>query len=294
MPNCSIPYISINPAYICTYNRPEYNRSRTLKERNNERNLANNNNNGKVSKKAKKSMEKAINWMLYEAKEKLLYPNSNKIRFKFKIAFVTLTLSSSQSHTDNYIKKNLLQPFLDKARKKWNVTNYVWRAERQKNGRIHFHIILDQYIHWNELRNEWNKIQAKNGYMNEFREKFGHKNPNSTDIHSVYKIKNIARYLAKYITKEEKNKKVEGRLWGLSYSLSCLKNASEMIDSKISAELEKIWSKFKSKVVKRDYVEICYVGIKEWFELDLKLLKRVMDEYLSACRQVKPACLHVT
>ncbi|GAH86291.1 unnamed protein product, partial [marine sediment metagenome] len=47
---------------------------------------------------------------------------------------------------------------------------YVWRAEKQENGNIHFHFIVDNFIPWNELRNTWNRIQQNLGYISRFSE----------------------------------------------------------------------------------------------------------------------------
>ncbi|GAH42212.1 unnamed protein product, partial [marine sediment metagenome] len=111
---------------------------------------------------------------------------------------------------------------------------YLWKAEKQKNGRIHFHIITDKFIPWNELRNVWNKHQQTLGYVTGYREdrqlwhRDGFKyapqyaprwdlaaqkkayreglrtdwdNPNSVDIHGTRHIINLKAYFSKEISK---------------------------------------------------------------------------------------------
>ena len=112
----------------------------------------------------------------------------------------------------------------------------VWRAEKQKNGNLHFHLLTDKFIPFLELRDVWNRITEKLGYVSRYRDEMrnfhangfnvrkdllpnwnyrsqvrayreGTKNdwqsPNSTDVHSVRKILNLKAYLIKYLTKDE-------------------------------------------------------------------------------------------
>lgn len=151
-----------------------------------------------------------------------------------KPTFVTLTLPSQQQHDDNYIKKYLLDNFTRKAKRDWNVKHITWRAEPQKNGNIHFHLLFDHYVDWKLIRGNWNRILAKKGYIKQYQNnmKEFHKNgftprpelfkywsleaqkkayqhgidtnwtnPNSTDIHALYNIKSVGSYICKYMTK---------------------------------------------------------------------------------------------
>lgn len=193
-----------------------------------------NRHNGKISLIAKRKIKSGLDYMLFLAKPKKL-PNSRGGKKRtFKIVFITLTLSSDQVHTDQVIKRELLNQFLIEAKKKWGVTLNLWKAEKQKNGRIHFHFITDKTIDKNELRNVWNRIQQKLGYVTRYREaqnlwhrdgfKYNPKyaprwdyaaqkkayeeglrtdwdNPNSTDIHSVRHVINLKAYFSKEISK---------------------------------------------------------------------------------------------
>jgi hypothetical protein len=194
----------------------------------------NNRHNGKVSLIAKRKIKNGLDYMLFLAKPKKL-PNSRVGKKRsFKLNFITLDLSSDQVHSDQLIKRYLLHQFLVEMRKKWRVSLYLWKAEKQKNGRIHFHIITDKFIPWNELRNVWNRIQQKLGYVTRYREdrlnwhRAGFKyapqyaprwnreaqykayqeglrtdwdNPNSVDIHGTKHIINLKAYFSKEIAK---------------------------------------------------------------------------------------------
>lgn len=147
---------------------------------------------------------------------------------KRRLTFATLTLSGKQQHDDNWIKRNMLNRMLLALQKKHNVKYYFWRAEKQKNGNIHFHIVVDSYIRNTDLQSEWNSIQADNGYLNEFFAKFKRYNAPSTDIRAISDTVNGINYVMKYISKnpdelEDEKMKVSGRIWGCSKELKELK-----------------------------------------------------------------------
>lgn len=90
------------------------------------------------------------------------------------VTFVTLTLPSKQVHHDNLIKNECLDPFLEwvkasEIKKGWNVKCYLWRAESQKNGDLHFHIICDRWIDQKALRKKWNQLIERLNYITMYR-----------------------------------------------------------------------------------------------------------------------------
>ena len=196
-----------------------------------------NNHMGIISTKAGKRLKTAINWLVASAQNKLAKDRETGKTFYFKVNFITLTLPAQQgTHTDNEIKANLLNHWLIHAKRKYNLNNYVWKAEKQANGSIHFHITSDTYIFHYDLRKDWNKIIQKMGYVDKYRQaqKAWHKdgfkvrvnllknwnyekqlkaykegtrtnwnNPNSTDVKSVKNIRDLSAYLCKYMSKTE-------------------------------------------------------------------------------------------
>lgn len=154
---------------------------------------------------------------------------------KFKVVFVTLTLPARQVHSDKEITNKLLNQFLIELQKYHNVKRYVWRTEKQENGNIHYHLLINEFIEYQELRKRWNRICNKLGYVDTYQKQMtdffsegfkvssncndkrtieqqrkafiiGQKSnwtsPNSTDIHNTKKIHNIRRYVAKYMAKQ--------------------------------------------------------------------------------------------
>lgn len=141
-----------------------------------------------------------------------------------RMTMITVTLSASQRHTDNEIKRRMLVPFIDSLRYNCEVKHYFWRAERQQNGNIHFHIITDTYIDKDQIRNLWNTQQNKLGYIDRFHKKHGHRNPPSTDVFAINNQQKGIKYALKYITKNADEGKISGKIWGMSDSIRNIKN----------------------------------------------------------------------
>src|SRR3990172_1533152 len=253
-----IPMIKIHPSKIITYNEINWHPNRPARKESttSSTSLIQVEKNGKIelkrvsnsflnssrqggknlSKQAKKRLKLAIEYFLLINKPQNGKSGYSGQHYQKQITFITLTLPSKQIHTDNVIKSKCLNQLLIEMSRYHKVEQYIWRAEKQKNGNIHFHILADRYIIWSDVRNRWNRIVNKLGYVGRYKDeqmKF-HENgfqvrsellqkwslehqkkayergkrlnwndPNSTDIHSIYGITNIKSYLTKYLTKEE-------------------------------------------------------------------------------------------
>lgn len=166
----------------------------------------------KLSVQSQRKVKKAISYMAHMSPNRKIYNPKTCAKFNFKLAFITLTLSSRQQHTDQHIKKACLHPFLDYIQKVYKVKNYVWKSERQKNGNIHFHLVIDKFIGYEVIRERWNYYQENLSYLREYYEQFKgvkeipdtkkeYYSVNSTDVHSVRKINDLHKYLIKYMIK---------------------------------------------------------------------------------------------
>jgi len=214
---------------------PDYPEEQIIRNSNSLANLSKAKHTGIVSKKAVKRLYTAMDWLLLIARNKWAENGHNHRYFKYKLGLLTLTLPAQQMHTDNEIKHKALNNFFTQLRQRFELQNYLWKAEKQKNGSIHFHIVFDKYIDYSVLQGIWNKILDGLGYIEAYRnnqKEFHSKgfrprpelfrswslenqikayksgqitnwsNPSSTvDIHSLKKIRNAKAYLAKYLTK---------------------------------------------------------------------------------------------
>ena len=193
---------------------------------------AKNKSEGEISNKSASRIRKAVRLQILTAKKKRVYSRLENKWFTFYVNFATLTLSSKQTHSDDTIKQQILQPFLRIIKDKFGVNKYIWKAETQANGNIHFHITLDKFIHWRQVRKYWNKCQDKLNYIHNS----GIADPNSTDIHSVKNISKLENYLIKYLSKNDTTRrKIDGKVWDCS---SNLKTAS------LSVPYEKFYKEF--------------------------------------------------
>jgi hypothetical protein len=160
---------------------------------------------GTTTDHAKKRIRKAIDMMLQ------LYPRTtiwNPVIEKYvshQLSFITLTISSKERHLEAHEGHQLLlAPWLLRMKRKAGLKTYIWKAEFQKNGQLHYHITTPSFIPYSLIRDEWNNILRKQGLLSNY-QFYTEKSPNSTDVHSVYKVKNIQAYLTKYISKGNKD-----------------------------------------------------------------------------------------
>lgn len=109
-----------------------------------------------------------INWFCEQAKFKSLQKDNFRKGIYYKLGFLTLDLPFQQHHDDVTIKHDLLNHFMIEMKKQWFVKNYIWRAEKQKNGNIHFHIIIDRFVDYAWIRNTWNRVCDKLDYVQLF------------------------------------------------------------------------------------------------------------------------------
>lgn len=232
-----LTYAKFNPGNIVLYPSYElFNLYRGHNE-NSRENLKNNMVKGVLSNASAKKLTNLVYGWLFCIDYKLddlRHSKSNRDKY---ISFITLTLPSKQFHTDYELKRMGLNAFLITLERKFNISVFLWKAESQENRNIHFHILVNGFIPWQEVRSIWNGILDKLGYIDLFQKKHGHRNPNSTDIHGLYKDKtgknigNIGAYLAKYMSKNEGLKRgIDGRIWGCSDNLKKVEFFKILVD----------------------------------------------------------------
>lgn len=297
-----IPHVVINPSTIVAYNEVIFESPRSKKHYDIEKTepsdessssflSSTRKNPGTLSLIAKRKLTKAIEYLVTTSNEKKVYERLTGKTVIMRVAFLTLTLPSKQAHSDAEIVNRCLNSFLDEIRKQHNVKHYVWRAELQKNGNIHFHILTDKFIPWYDARNRWNRIINKLNYVNKFQEQHGHRTPNSTDIHSTRKIKNLPKYLTKYMVKESqssienKEENMEDRrltchLWGCDHDLSKARGLNLIVDSEINEELKKVVDNHKVASFKASYYTIYYIDYHLLKAYNSTLLFKLFSDYL--------------
>jgi hypothetical protein len=144
----------------------------------------------------------------------LVVGSSYRRKYKICHPIITLTLPYAQFHSDNEIKKEALNRFIELMKSKYDVRFYYWVAEKQLNGNLHFHILVDRFIDWQWIREAWNRRLEYLGYLDLFEQKNGHRNPNSTDVQIIRNLSKSSDYVTKYTSKADQQGGIQGRLHG--------------------------------------------------------------------------------
>lgn len=225
--------VYIRPNYFVT--KPEfigYGFKRSQRQIDNQKNLKENSTGNELSPKAIKRLKNSVNWLLVSSKYKSVYSVRDRKNFWFKVNFITLTIPPQSGQViSSRLFQRCLNSFLVYSRKFRQLHNYVWKLEAHKDGRLHVHITTDIFYHYRDLRSVWNRILTKAGLLNDHFEKYGNYDPNSTDVHAVYKCKNVSAYICGYMQKKpELPEEFKGRIWGCSYSLSDRNKCSTFIE----------------------------------------------------------------
>lgn len=250
---------------------------------------------GEITPSARKKLTAACDILFALAKKKRVTIPSSGLSFTFKIALVTLTLSGKQgSISDREIKKELLEPFLRHFRSK-GMYNYIWKAERQLNGNIHFHILTDSWIDKDDCRNYWNKLQSRLGFIQQFFAKFSHRHPNSTDVKSVKDDNGMRNYMLKYMLKKvDKDPQLElgrstaqkdvGKVWDCSLNLKSKNETAEPIEDDEFELISEACDFGNLRMVQTDHCVLYFpVGDKIWNVAPEFISKRLKD-FLSKVR----------
>jgi len=234
--------MQIRPWGLLVYERKEFTGISTKQHNNSNKRIQSYT--GVLTPYSKKKLKRAIQLIVATAKDKEATNYKSGKTFKFKLNFITFTLPAPQNEITDKQIKHCLDNWIKRAKRKFGLGSYVWRAERQKNGNIHFHMITDTWIHYEKIRNDWNETLAPLGFIKRYQEKNGNKQPNSTDVHSITRIKNLSQYFIKYMSKKHKEgeKPITGKVWDCSQNLKTKENCELIIDSDVATELNKIYS----------------------------------------------------
>lgn len=202
------PQIQIRNNCLILYNlptcRPGRNRKLSLKKAYS----------GKVTNHGAKRIQKAIDILVQRTDSKTVWNPVTKKHFPFTLNFVTLTIASMENIDTRFGYSKLLEPFLRIMRSQGNFS-YVWKAEFQVRGQLHYHLATNTFLTWQKIRSTWNNLQRKNRLLDEYAKKHGHFDPNSTDVHAIGQVQNLAAYLSKYLSKSN-SQKVSGKVWDCS------------------------------------------------------------------------------
>ena len=324
-PNCSPGRKASCPVFDENFNEIKANQKQPSK----------NQHNGFLSDKAGARLRTAIKYLFWLSDCIRLVGKKYVLSPAGKISFLTLTLSYVQQHDDVYIKKKMINQFITELTSRYPKMIYIWRAEKQRNGAIHFHFLLNIFVPHQIIREIWNRIQAKEGYIQAYHDKFCNldfwnylrinsytdstkldqyrkqynygqstnwMNPNSTDIQSLKKIKNVYAYISKYISKNLKSSencteaeieeyKIEGRIYYCSTKISKIKQIPKELTSDEISELDKLHTIVPDKFFICDFYTL--ISISPEFLYNFKCFK-LFSIFVNSIKPIYPSLFNTT
>jgi hypothetical protein len=148
--------------------------------------------------------------------------------------FITLTFIEPISDTRAI---TMLNSFLTQLRKNYKRLEYLWVAERQENGNIHFHMIINQYLPVKKYNGLWVLTQYNAGLRG--KDKYGipisltevqdrykagtiQRVLNPLDARKINSIHGLSNYLTQYVTKQSEDNKYGCAVWHCTRQVSRL------------------------------------------------------------------------
>lgn len=236
------------------------------KERKSDKNLLQNQDekngyNGEISKRTKAKIQTLMqNWLLAgKVADKNGY-KQKKGNTKITATFCTVTLPKAQAHTDQELRRRALNGLLQALKRYVGMKNYIYVSELQKNGNIHFHIIIDVKLNKWKLRNLWRKQMYLLGYLDTYSKHEAGQKYIATQADQINDVTKVGKYISKYMAKTnsvvQQGKKLEGRLWGMSDGVREYQGV--VMDWKEAKQtgIVKIWKGQESGFVVNEYVEV--------------------------------------
>lgn len=275
---------------------------------------------GEMRDGTKKRIARAIDLLVQISKSTYGYNEVTKRMQKHRLSFITLTISQFHDVSIRDAYEKCFVPFIQWLRRTKKVSSYVWKAELQQRGIIHYHITTPAWISYTEIRDKWNNLQRSAGYVavyqarqmawhrNGFKprpELFKHwplkkqkaaydvgmksqwQNPNSTDIHEVRKVNDLSGYLKKEFCKTIQGTMKRGKVWDCSRNLKHYKyytvDETPYIENSISDLLE------AGKVTPKCLDSCIVIEMKKEDITQIINMKQVIeyDTYLASIRDYK-------
>lgn len=238
--------------------------------------------NGYMSPATRRYVTKVLDTWFLAVKHYNSHHSTSSSWSKKKLTFVTLTLPATQQHTDNEVKRNMLNVFITKCVRLGFFTHYFWRAESQLNGNIHFHLIVDKYLNIKALQSMWINVLSPFGYIDSFEMLHGHRTPPCTHVAVIPPNCSIVDYVTKYVGKNGEGRKIGGRIWGMSDKLRDMLTASDVLDTEIEAKISKFVTDDQKNVYISDNCYVVTIPFADRLRYELEFRKRVFFPFQRA------------
>lgn len=191
---------------------------------------------GGMTAHAQKRIRRAVEILVMCSPEQKVWNPVSQRPCTFRLTFATITISDRNLIPHREAYERGLKPLLRVLRTRYAWEHYIWKAELQQRGQIHWHITGNRFLDYRYLKSEWNNIQYRNGWLTDYHARTQSWAPNSVDIHAVHNVQRLDLYLAKYIAKS--GAQIQGKCWDTSASLAGKKFYSTEIDWETGHKLD--------------------------------------------------------
>jgi len=173
-----------------------------------------------LSDNSRRKIRHRMEYLLWFTVSGMSTVSARKACIRSRCSVITLTLPAPQKHSDRGIKYECLNRFLSFMRDNCHNLFYIWKAECQSNGNIHFHILSNHHWSMNWVHDIWKHCVNYLGYLDDFAANHGHTDPPATEIHAPRKVNKLMAYFCKYMCKDFGSRAIDGRAWGCDQELS--------------------------------------------------------------------------
>jgi hypothetical protein len=203
----------------------------------------------KLNPAQSRRVKRLANKLCYYSQERQ-FTSKKTGNYSMKVAFLTLT---SPDGTPEVASLKAFNLFLDYLRRTANCV-YVWKKELgDKNGKLHFHVIINNFVTYYIISWKWKRLLLNEGVSWPL-------TPDGKHTDSHYRVelprsrKLVAHYIAKYMSKAYDLPREFGYIAGHSSILDELKELNLNMDEVDQDELGAIVS--QSKVIAGDFVSV--------------------------------------
>lgn len=185
-------------------------------------------------------------------------------------AFYSVSFPKGCSEDDIF---RVWNAWLTNLRKTYGLADYIWVAEYQKNGTLHFHMLTNTYMRIQRVNKAMALCLFRNGMLgNVTIDKY-----NGVDVKKVHgNVNNLNSYLTKYISKSETHE-YKRAPWHCSRSVSALFTSIRVGDDNDKLQNELV--KLPCRVIENDFAIIEYFNVKDtngrWYNLPAKLTAKI-------------------
>lgn len=165
--------------------------------------------------------------------------------------------------------------WLTNLRKTYGLKDYVWVAEYQQNGTLHYHMLCNVRMEIKRVNRAMGVCLFHQGYLQSEISKY-----NGVDVQKVHGSReNLNAYLTKYVSKQE-SYIYKHSPWRCSQSVSALFTSS-LIDEKTSLQLVQDLVKHTTQIYENDFAVIEFFNVKDenghWYNIPAHYRKIITD-----------------